>query len=299
MSIAIKPENRGKFTEYCGGKVTQEKIDKAKNSPDPSVRKMATFADNARHWAKKGEDGLKIEEDPSLSFAAWMKANRASDLSTLEDDPRYSYSAWLQLGTAPQNPQKPPQRSQSKNISLNDVKSLYPDTTFGNYGTSTSTADYIRNYLKKHLGLTDAQAEGFVINFWTESRFNPKAVAQPSDRVNAEGKVIHYSGGDSGLCQWTGQRRERFKKMYGKNVQDATLDEQLAYACWELQHKFPQTLRAIKSSKNTIDASYWALVGFESTQDNPHVSDQWYMDTYAHGKQDAILDRLIRAGYKI
>ena len=49
--INIKKKNRGKFTEYCGGKVTQECIDKAKKSKNPTLRKRATFADNARHWS--------------------------------------------------------------------------------------------------------------------------------------------------------------------------------------------------------------------------------------------------------
>lgn len=50
--IRIKKQNRGKFTEYCGGKVTQECINKGKNSPDPKIRKRATFAANARKWSK-------------------------------------------------------------------------------------------------------------------------------------------------------------------------------------------------------------------------------------------------------
>lgn len=48
--IHIKPENRGKFTEYCGGKVTSECIAKGKRSSDPAVRKRTTFAANARKW---------------------------------------------------------------------------------------------------------------------------------------------------------------------------------------------------------------------------------------------------------
>jgi hypothetical protein len=46
--IHIKKKNRGKFTEYCGGKVTEECIEKGKRSKDPKIRKRATFADNAR-----------------------------------------------------------------------------------------------------------------------------------------------------------------------------------------------------------------------------------------------------------
>lgn len=48
--IHIKPENRGKFTKYCRGKVTSECIAKGKRSSDPAVRKRATFAANARKW---------------------------------------------------------------------------------------------------------------------------------------------------------------------------------------------------------------------------------------------------------
>lgn len=48
--IHIKKENRGKFTQYCGGKVTDACIQKGKHSPDPKIRKRATFAANARHF---------------------------------------------------------------------------------------------------------------------------------------------------------------------------------------------------------------------------------------------------------
>ena len=48
--IYIKPENKGKFTEYCGGKVTAECIARGKRSSSPTIRKRATFAANARKW---------------------------------------------------------------------------------------------------------------------------------------------------------------------------------------------------------------------------------------------------------
>lgn len=52
--IHIKKANRGKFTEYCGGKVTSECIRRGKNSSSPAVRKRATFAQNARNWHADG-----------------------------------------------------------------------------------------------------------------------------------------------------------------------------------------------------------------------------------------------------
>lgn len=56
--IHIKKANRGKFTDYCGGKVTSECIARGKASSNPTIRKRATFAANARKW--KHQNGGKI-----------------------------------------------------------------------------------------------------------------------------------------------------------------------------------------------------------------------------------------------
>ena len=56
--IHIKKANRGKFTDYCGGKVTSACIAKGKASSNPAIRKRATFAANARKW--KHQNGGKI-----------------------------------------------------------------------------------------------------------------------------------------------------------------------------------------------------------------------------------------------
>lgn len=44
---------KGAFTDYCGGKVTQDCIDKAMKSDDAHVVHMATLAQNLRKIAKK------------------------------------------------------------------------------------------------------------------------------------------------------------------------------------------------------------------------------------------------------
>ena len=58
--IHIKKENREKFTDYCGGKVTSECIAKGKKSPNAAIRKRATFAANARKW-KHQTGGTLVE----------------------------------------------------------------------------------------------------------------------------------------------------------------------------------------------------------------------------------------------
>lgn len=52
--IHIKKKNRGKFTDYCGGKVTSECIQRGLHSNNPTTRKRANFARNARKWHSFG-----------------------------------------------------------------------------------------------------------------------------------------------------------------------------------------------------------------------------------------------------
>lgn len=63
--IKIKKSNKGKFTEYCNGKVTQECINKGKQSKDPTIRKRAIFAQNVRKF--------KHENGGSISYLSLFK----------------------------------------------------------------------------------------------------------------------------------------------------------------------------------------------------------------------------------
>lgn len=77
--IHIKKANRGKFTEYCGGKVTSECIARGKRSSSPAVRKRATFAANARKWHA---DGGKLEQDAKYNEWVSKLPERLRDDST-------------------------------------------------------------------------------------------------------------------------------------------------------------------------------------------------------------------------
>lgn len=86
--IHIKKENRGKFTEFCGGKVTQECIDRAKKSNNPTLRKRATFAESSRKWAKKHDGGGLVEIGTSFipivgTYQSWQDYKNNPTLSNL------------------------------------------------------------------------------------------------------------------------------------------------------------------------------------------------------------------------
>ena len=85
--IKIKKKNRGKFTEYCGGEVTQECIDKAKKSKNPVLRKRATFADNSRKW-KHAQGGTLIPKHEIGTGKDGVVYTRL-DVESLKKDPRY------------------------------------------------------------------------------------------------------------------------------------------------------------------------------------------------------------------
>lgn len=64
--IHIKKENKGKFTDYCGGKVTSTCIAKGKASSNPAIRKRATFAANARKWKHANGGIIKAQYGTSV-----------------------------------------------------------------------------------------------------------------------------------------------------------------------------------------------------------------------------------------
>ena len=70
--IHIKESQRGSFTRYCNGKVTEECIRRGKNSPDPKIRRKATFAANARTW--KHQTGGELIRDNKNKKSLYSRA---------------------------------------------------------------------------------------------------------------------------------------------------------------------------------------------------------------------------------
>lgn len=91
--IHIKKQNRGKFTEYCGGKVTQACIDRAKASGNSKLIKRAIFAENSRRWShknsgtiRKAEFGMEFVDPPAETFVQLAKKSgypNANDLQKI------------------------------------------------------------------------------------------------------------------------------------------------------------------------------------------------------------------------
>lgn len=76
--IHIKEENKGKFTDYCGGKVTTECISRGKHSSSAAVRKRATFAESARSWHHEDGGILKAQSGATV-LSSYKKVERQSN----------------------------------------------------------------------------------------------------------------------------------------------------------------------------------------------------------------------------
>ena len=95
--IHIKKENRGKFTDYCGGKVTSECIAKGKNSSNPVIRKRATFAANARKWKHKSGGQIVKEFKIRQKFQQGGSVDWGSIASNVLNAGVQTYSANKQI----------------------------------------------------------------------------------------------------------------------------------------------------------------------------------------------------------
>lgn len=85
-------------------------------------------------------------------------------------------------------------------------------------GSINDRKKYVYDRLINEGGLTPEQASGVIGNLMQESQLNPSAVG---------------GAGEEGIMQWHEARKDQFRKLFGKRVKDATLEEQVQYMLWE------------------------------------------------------------------
>jgi len=106
----------------------------------------------------------------------------------------------------------------------------------------------IYKFLKNDLGLNTAAACGVLANIQSESSFNPTAsVVDTNDKISY------------GICQWNGVRFDALKNycsQYGYDYK--TLEGQLNYLKYELEHSEASAFSRVKNVENTADGAYTA-----------------------------------------
>ncbi|AEK58639.1 hypothetical protein A5904_10070 [Acidithiobacillus caldus] len=90
------------------------------------------------------------------------------------------------------------------------------------------------------MGLSKADAAAFAGNFKVESNFNPHQA--------------QIGGGPGyGLAQWGHARQSRFQKVMGIPIQKSTMAQQLQFAVWEFQHKYPAAWAKFQAAKTPYE----------------------------------------------
>lgn len=82
-------------------------------------------------------------------------------------------------------------------------------------GNTNSVIDYFTSQ-----GWTHEQAAGIAANLYEESKFNPKSAGD--------------NGSAYGIGQWHSDRQAEFKRRFGKDIRDSTLEEQMSFVQYEL-----------------------------------------------------------------
>lgn len=138
--------------------------------------------------------------------------------------------------------QKTQQRASENSTTYTNFESTYDFRSMDSHASKSSIVQYFRNK-----GLTEEQARGIYGNIMQESGGN----------LNAHSKDGHSS---YGLAQWTGERKTRLFKMYGKHP---TQQQQLDFLWWELNNTHKSALLALKQTNTVADATKVFMDKFE------------------------------------
>ena len=111
-------------------------------------------------------------------------------------------------------------------------------------GATANAMEAVKFFIGK--GWTPEQASGIVGNLQQESgaNLNPAIVGTERDGSKAYG-----------IAQWRLERVTKFKELYGKDLQSASLQEQLEYVHWELTNKYANAGAMLKRAKTAQEAA--------------------------------------------
>lgn len=88
-------------------------------------------------------------------------------------------------------------------------------------------------------GWSRAQAAGIVANLQAESQMDPKAIGD-------NGKAV-------GIAQWHPDRQAEFKRVFGKDLKDASVEEQMKFVHYELMHGAEKKAGALLKATQNAD----------------------------------------------
>lgn len=117
----------------------------------------------------------------------------------------------------------------------------------GEDGDLRSRQDFGIDYFMSK-GFTRDQAIGLIANFTRESALLPHAL-NPNERSGNQ----RFSS--KGIAQWNRDRLDNFAREMGKPIEESTLQEQLAFALWELENTHKKAGDKLKKASSADEAT--------------------------------------------
>lgn len=152
--IHIKKKNKGKFTDYCNGKVTQECINRGKHSSNPITRKRATFADNARHFKHKlGSKLNKFQQGGSFDVVEYIKA--------IENPNKVGWNGKAWVAPPEGKGYDPNQRGYGIDVEYNVAAKKLTEGRPGRYITDQENDSLMRQHLDYVRNVANRKIDGF------------------------------------------------------------------------------------------------------------------------------------------
>ena len=109
----------------------------------------------------------------------------------------------------------------------------------GSAANNEQTGDIVHKL--RGMGWSPAQAAGLASNLFAESKFDPTAVGD--------------NGAAYGIGQWHQDRQDAFKKHFGTDIHNSTLDQQLQFVDYEIRHGGEQSAgNALAHASTAADA---------------------------------------------
>ena len=174
--IHIKESQKGSFTKWCGGNVTNECIQRGKNSSNPKIRKKATFAANARNWKhKKGgafRTGVNVlDSNPKMSKAASRKVKKhqyGGDINNSNAMGGTAFTSWLNYQLRLPELLKQQEEERKRKLELEQQKTAQKtDTIQSIIGSVGNFAmNKLGSLLNKSTSKVDNGSPSSTTNFW-------------------------------------------------------------------------------------------------------------------------------------
>lgn len=113
----------------------------------------------------------------------------------------------------------------------------HPEMVLGLYGFPDELKTVQNNVTGELVNL--GQAQQTLSNQFTSAGFNPNVIAGFLGNFHVEGGYEGAKGDGgkaAGIAQWRDERRENFKKMFGKDPSEASIEDQAKFVIWEMEN---------------------------------------------------------------